>query len=563
LNILVNNVQTTVTINLYDALWQLRALKIYEIWVDAICINQEDKTERSLQVRFMKRIYEKARGVIAWLGTESKNCSDALDFLNQALTPGSSTRKTSERQRSALRFFFDLPYWTRVWIIQEVAVGSSVSILCGHYQADWSILDSVDKLAPTFDTIGLRHVRQVRSFRQKYQDSKRIALIEAMRKSQAAQSTDPRDKIYALLGLTYDGDDLVPYPNYRQSISEVLRDFTKAVIKSNKSLDYILFTPLGNIKQEGIPTWVVDWVGLRGRKRNFLDIEIFPSNNLTMVELSDPNMLRVRGRFVGRVLDTFDRIAGSKSFLEVDDLIQRYYNKNNNLPNAISDAICASLCLQKVEELDRLLKGSRRDFFSMLWPDNGQLDPDIHGRMLQYLAKEPSRLNQLGLELNSRFESEFDMSTQLVHDANGLILWLVRTASCQIAGKSIKQWLSPGRASTSIATGLVAKVLQRITQRRSDYSTLIRSVVAFYQNRLKLVVTDEGMIGAAPAIVQPHDEIYLLAGTRGNTPVLLRRGTIKNGEDVCMLVSGIFLSGQETTLQTDSALITSQNLTIA
>jgi hypothetical protein len=71
LNILVNNVQTTVTTNLYDALWQLRALKIYEIWVDAICINQEDKTERSLQVRFMKRIYKKARGVIAWLGTES------------------------------------------------------------------------------------------------------------------------------------------------------------------------------------------------------------------------------------------------------------------------------------------------------------------------------------------------------------------------------------------------------------------------------------------------------------------------------------------------------------
>jgi hypothetical protein len=95
----------------------------------------------------------------------------------------------------------------------------------------------------------------------------------------------------------------------------------------------------------------------------------------------------------------------------VDDLIQRYYNKDNKLPNAISDAMCASLCLEKVEGLDQLLKGSRQGFFSMLWPDNGQLDPDIHGRMLQYLAKEPSHLKQLGLELNSRFESEFDMST--------------------------------------------------------------------------------------------------------------------------------------------------------
>jgi len=77
-----------------------------------------------------------------------------------------------------------------------------------------------------------------------------------MQKTREAQSTDPRDKVYALLGLTNDGDDLVPFPNYKHSIGKVLVDFTRAVIKSKKSLNYLYlreFAPLGG---EGLmPTW--------------------------------------------------------------------------------------------------------------------------------------------------------------------------------------------------------------------------------------------------------------------------------------------------------------------
>ena len=71
-------------------------------------------------------------------------------------------------------------------------------------------------LWPTILEKSLHHLRSRRwIFRQTYQDYKHISLIEGMRKSQAAQSTTPRDKICVLLGLTYDGDDLVPYPDYK------------------------------------------------------------------------------------------------------------------------------------------------------------------------------------------------------------------------------------------------------------------------------------------------------------------------------------------------------------
>jgi hypothetical protein len=96
-------------------------------------------------------------------------------------------------------------------------------------------------ITPVFDTIGLRHVNQVRSFRQAYQDYKHMGLIEAVRESQDAQSIDPRDKIYPLLGLTYDGDDLMPCPYYKESIGEVLRYYTKAMMNSRKTLDFFFF----------------------------------------------------------------------------------------------------------------------------------------------------------------------------------------------------------------------------------------------------------------------------------------------------------------------------------
>jgi hypothetical protein len=55
-------------------------------------------------------------------------------FLDQPLSSHVSIQKTSVEQREILTEFFELPYWKRAWIIQEVAVGSSLTILCGRHR---------------------------------------------------------------------------------------------------------------------------------------------------------------------------------------------------------------------------------------------------------------------------------------------------------------------------------------------------------------------------------------------------------------------------------------------
>lgn len=66
--ILVNNILTSVTQNLENALQRLWELCVTRLWVDALCINQEDDAEKSSQVRIMKNIYPKAAATYAWLG---------------------------------------------------------------------------------------------------------------------------------------------------------------------------------------------------------------------------------------------------------------------------------------------------------------------------------------------------------------------------------------------------------------------------------------------------------------------------------------------------------------
>ncbi|KAK8097077.1 hypothetical protein PG999_013021, partial [Apiospora kogelbergensis] len=83
-DILVNLVPIKATTNLENALERLRALGVKRIWADALCINQGDNQERSLQIRNMREIYSKAELTFSWLGgPEEDSAVDGLEFLRE------------------------------------------------------------------------------------------------------------------------------------------------------------------------------------------------------------------------------------------------------------------------------------------------------------------------------------------------------------------------------------------------------------------------------------------------------------------------------------------------
>jgi hypothetical protein len=162
-------------------------------------------------------------------------------------------------------------------IIQEVSKARKLEIMCGNEKVSWSrfssILNNLGPLVP-------QEVRSLQQFRVAETNStqaghaKRFGLLEAINETRASVSTDIRDKIYALIGLTPNGTDIVPTPNYIRPAQSVYFQTLKAFISKSSDFAYLLDHQdmLPSLKEEpnwtnleiGVPYWII--LLLEGRK---------------------------------------------------------------------------------------------------------------------------------------------------------------------------------------------------------------------------------------------------------------------------------------------------------
>jgi hypothetical protein len=83
LEISINGEPIRVRRNLHSALWHIRTQRERLLWIDALCINQADVSERNHQVCLMGRIYSQAENVVVWLGPAANDSDLAMDALKQ------------------------------------------------------------------------------------------------------------------------------------------------------------------------------------------------------------------------------------------------------------------------------------------------------------------------------------------------------------------------------------------------------------------------------------------------------------------------------------------------
>lgn len=108
--------------------------------VDAVCINQNDIVERSHQVGIMSQIYSKAEEVAMWLGRGTERTELAMETLQRLAYPNEweSLQWDTDGRWRALKDLFDLEYFSRMWIVQEVVLARRLTIYCGSKSVDWS-----------------------------------------------------------------------------------------------------------------------------------------------------------------------------------------------------------------------------------------------------------------------------------------------------------------------------------------------------------------------------------------------------------------------------------------
>jgi hypothetical protein len=106
-----------VTANLYTALLHLRDPRIERIlWIDAICINQEDLQERSQQVQYMANIYCKANRVIVWLGEAAADSDQALRDIRLAADESEGASHNEGASHHAILTLLQRDWFKRIWV---------------------------------------------------------------------------------------------------------------------------------------------------------------------------------------------------------------------------------------------------------------------------------------------------------------------------------------------------------------------------------------------------------------------------------------------------------------
>lgn len=281
-SILLEGHPFNITANLYGALSRLQKFSMTRpIWIDAICIDQDNFQERSEQVIKMGDIFKQASKVITWLGdadSESELAFSLLRDLKACLHDRNSCRKILKDKKNlqslhGLYSLFYRDYWWRVWVIQEVTLAKTITIFCGGDLFPWSDLVAIQETLAThhlqdIDIIahGIPELSVLRvSIESRGPRAMFLSmgygtsdLAQTLLKHRFKESSDPKDMIYSLIGLSSAHRDPRFVVDYSKSVCQVYTDVVEYVVATTKKLDIICAMPRG-LNPYKLPSWVPDW----------------------------------------------------------------------------------------------------------------------------------------------------------------------------------------------------------------------------------------------------------------------------------------------------------------
>ncbi|KAJ4288952.1 hypothetical protein N0V90_011294 [Kalmusia sp. IMI 367209] len=267
--IYISDTKVLVTSNLHSALRYLRFEEhSRRLWIDALCIDQNDIEERRQQVRLMGDVFSEADRVIIWLGEQSPETTKIFslmnslhqdqwlsstewlfqrdtmgreDFWSRDLANRSLRRSISPHLTNlhiidwnSIQSFLQRPWFHRLWVVQEVSHAKRVVVVCGDSTIPWSTLSSgfsyledqgltskhleEDCALACKNNINMERIRS-----QKLCDP----LFTVVLTNTYGKCSDPRDKIFAMMSIS-DGQDILDWEisfDYSLTTAELFKRF--------------------------------------------------------------------------------------------------------------------------------------------------------------------------------------------------------------------------------------------------------------------------------------------------------------------------------------------------
>jgi hypothetical protein len=541
--IFIDGRRSRITENLEVALRRLRHLDQERIlWVDAICVNQQDLAERESQVSLMAEIYGGCQFCTVWLGEEDATTARAFDLV-RSMASGShfedwpclspefraslKQHRESKRELEACILFhsglfeplqglFERSWWSRSWTVQELIFPKLVMVKCGRHEIDWhEIFQAHGTLEIHFDRC-CAHFRDCLSgeddislsifddavsslglLRLDYEDQKLPGanpppdLIYILTLNRKRKASDPRDKVYAFLSLCpldvretlradYDADlvDCYAWPT--------IHDMQQS--RSLGSLSHALRYE----ERANLPSWVPDWT-------------IRPDDDDLQVDRMD-------------IYDLFDAAKGSPAMFSRKERTLSLWGTRQQMILTVGDSVNFGTYDTKISVLKSwfdLWQGIQKWGASV----GGDSDPAI------------PFLRTLMLDTFQPFK-------QVEHRPD--LIEAVSRARPQ-DHKACRQWWALACAKNTFAPDLTMEPGPEATLMRSVRESIDLSI----GNQL-FFITEGGFIGLGPRTTRAGDAVWIACG--GNMPLILRPVAESNPaspdwQPRCTLVGDCYVDG--------------------
>ena len=269
-----------------------------DLWIDQLCINQEDIAERSSQVQKMADIYKNATKVNIWIGEETKDTDLAFQYvdklarainaaggggINDDICEKRGLPKTGDKAWVALGQVMQRAWYSRSWCVQEIAMSKDAVLLCGNLSLPWGDF----ALAVSRTTFGAsRHfggslyhngspserVGQAENWR-KWRERAKADPFQVFSFSKNCDAKDGRDKLFAFTAFA----NLRVKPDYSKTTEEVYVDFARSFLKRALKNDTTTHSKASGrhgpgpvvsgflcnagklLQKHDLPSWAPDW----------------------------------------------------------------------------------------------------------------------------------------------------------------------------------------------------------------------------------------------------------------------------------------------------------------
>ncbi|KAF2968002.1 hypothetical protein GQX73_g5554 [Xylaria multiplex] len=397
----IDNANIYIAVNVFEALDAVRrGRREVLVWIDALCIDQQNRDERSQQVQLMAEIYAKAEEVAIWLGQHEDDSESAEEFLKDIAIARDDPEEiryllsapAKLRGVGAVACLFQRDYWKRLWVVQEVfnAKPHAIRVYCGDsVSLPWGIYK---RAARAFE----RHKRDLDSYfpvdllprdrRQStlltplsysqalvYEGPNSLydcgsldefgeeSLLYVMRTYRRKLTSEPRDRIFGILGILPEVVRKGFPVDYNKSVKDIYTDVVDFLLYTTECLD-VICESIHYPKQTSankLPSWVPDWsqnpettalgyaydfaaAGRTRAKYRLLD----QRRNELEISAIRVDTVGIQGVAVGTLCTLADYLMAFLNWHAI--LIESTSSESASLRENMEEVFCRTLCLGKI-----------------------------------------------------------------------------------------------------------------------------------------------------------------------------------------------------------------------